>query len=166
MIRLVVTAGNQRGKVFDLIDGKTYVLGRGHGVDIEILDIMVSRKHAEVYVRGEEAATLVSLRNTNGTLLNGNETGRHELADGDHIIIGETEIRVSFAPMVSAGPGESTAFMGNTTDMTEFMGALRFCEKCNESIPLSEIERGRAGEIDGKFYCSNCLEEMSNASEG
>lgn len=165
LLRLVITAGNQRGKVFDLAENKGYILGRGEDVQVPILDIVASRKHAEISVGPGDKASFRDLGSANGTVVNGKDVKRAELQDGDRLVIGETEILVTWS--ADAGPVAThrTTAIAADTDMTEFMSRLVFCEKCNESIPMSDVDKGKAAEIDGKFYCSRCLKEMSDAEE-
>ena len=34
---------------------------------------------------------------------------------------------------------------------------IYFCDGCNESIPLSDIQAGQATTIKGKLFCKNCI---------
>ena len=165
MLRLVVMAGNQRGKVFDLEDGRRYVIGRGEDVDIPVLDIMASRRHAEVLVSDEGHGEFRDIGSANGTVVNGKEVRRCTLKEGDRVVIGETEMRVSYSLAGMPGSAVASEALTADTDMTEFMSTLVFCEKCNESIPMADMERGKAAEIEGKFYCGRCLKELSDAQK-
>lgn len=164
-MRLVVMAGNQRGKVFDLEDGRRYVLGRGEDVDIPVLDIMASRRHAEVAVSAEGQGEFRDMGSANGTVVNGRETRRCALREGDRVVIGETEMRISYSLAGMPVSAVDSQALTADTDMTEFMSTLVFCEKCNESIPMADVEHGKAAEIEGKFYCGRCLKEMPDGQK-
>jgi hypothetical protein len=75
-------------------DRGRWVLGRSTGCDVVLAaDDSVSRRHAEVAVRGGECLVR-DLGSCNGTLLNGRPVQRARLRRGDVLVFGETEVRV------------------------------------------------------------------------
>jgi pSer/pThr/pTyr-binding forkhead associated (FHA) protein len=64
-------------------------IGRSHGGS-PVTDGNASRRHAEIAARLRYV--LVDLGSTNGTELNGRRVTREELADGDTITIGATDL--------------------------------------------------------------------------
>lgn len=78
------------GKRYELADER-YVLGRLKACDICLNDHNASREHAALEREGA-GWVLEDLGSTNGTLINGAETGRVRLRDGDVITIGVTEL--------------------------------------------------------------------------
>jgi pSer/pThr/pTyr-binding forkhead associated (FHA) protein len=95
MLRLIISEGPMKDKTF-VLRGKTVFIGRSSRNDIQINDVMVSRKHLKVFNRGN-ACTIEDLRSTNGTELNGNmitpgET--YEVTERDTIVIGNTLIQL------------------------------------------------------------------------
>ncbi|WP_245719090.1 FHA domain-containing protein [Micromonospora rhizosphaerae] len=69
------------------------VIGRAPTADVVVEDPHLSRRHAAVR-RTDEGVSLVDLGSTNGTWLNDRRiTGAEQLADGDVIRIGRTELR-------------------------------------------------------------------------
>jgi hypothetical protein len=72
--------------------GPVTVIGRGVEADVKVTDTGVSRRHAEVTLRPDGTAELVDLQSTNGTTVNGERRTRAELADGDRLGIGATEL--------------------------------------------------------------------------
>jgi len=95
--KLCVRQGPMKGETFDL-EGKTFFIGRSSCNDIQIKDIMVSRKHLKISKNGETYA-LEDLRSTNGTLVNGKmiEPGECvEIKEGATITIGNTGIRFGY----------------------------------------------------------------------
>lgn len=91
-VRLVLDDGS--GRTFDLRNGSN-VLGRGQAAQFRIPDTGVSRRHAAIEWDGV-VALLIDLQSTNGTVVNGNPIREWQLAHGDIIRIGHTDIAVQF----------------------------------------------------------------------
>jgi hypothetical protein len=93
MARLVVTRGNDTGRLLEVQPGKTYTIGRGIDNDLVLTDITVSRKHLDL--RYESGAWfLVDHASGNGTAVNDRiEVGPCMLAGGDTIEVGTTVFR-------------------------------------------------------------------------
>lgn len=69
-------------------------LGRSRRCDVVVPDGSISRNHALLSLTGDRA-TLQDLESSNGTYLNGwRLVGEVDLADGDLVMLGETELRV------------------------------------------------------------------------
>ena len=79
--------------------GRSYVFGREAGVDIQVPDALVSRRHAEVRWREDAGWDLIDLESRNGVLLNGSRISRPStLTDGDQIAIGGQIFRYHLLP--------------------------------------------------------------------
>lgn len=90
--RLIVTAGNDNGREFELT-GKPLVVGRGIDCSVVLTDIAVSRKHLQIDFDGRYY-TLRDLGSGNGTLINDRlEDGVCQLQHGDRLELGNTIIR-------------------------------------------------------------------------
>ncbi|HKY31194.1 MAG TPA: FHA domain-containing protein [Candidatus Polarisedimenticolia bacterium] len=89
-----VAQGPDRGKVFDLSTGGSYVVGRRAG-DIPLADEKVSFRHAELKILGPEAYFVVDLASTNGTFLNGRRVERQEFRNGDELRLGDTLLQIA-----------------------------------------------------------------------
>jgi S-DNA-T family DNA segregation ATPase FtsK/SpoIIIE len=87
-------AGPDKGKVFDLSKGGSYVVGRRKG-DIPLSDDKVSLRHAELKILGPEAYFIVDLASTNGTFLNGHRVDRQQVKGGEEIRVGDTLMQIS-----------------------------------------------------------------------
>jgi diguanylate cyclase (GGDEF)-like protein len=83
---LIVLAGSSMGEMFKLSRERT-VIGRGTRADIRMLDEGISRAHCEVLIEGGKIV-LRDLGSTNGTYCRGVRVDRHELSDGDKILVG------------------------------------------------------------------------------
>jgi hypothetical protein len=86
--RLELISGSESGRVVH-VTAPSLVIGRGAEADVRLTDTGVSRRHAELQV-ADDAVTLVDLRSTNGTSVNGRRVDRVTLADGDRIGLGTT----------------------------------------------------------------------------
>jgi VWFA-related protein len=86
MAWLIMTQGPDRGREFRLNAGET-MLGRATDSDIALDDTAVSRFHAKIRHEGEDYY-VYDMGATNPTRVNGAETVRHKLAEGDRIEVG------------------------------------------------------------------------------
>lgn len=79
--------------------GNSLVIGRGRGVDLQLNDDSVSRKHARINCLGGEGDAglmITDLDSSNGTMLNGVRlTSPRQLCVRDLIELGETRLRLS-----------------------------------------------------------------------
>jgi DNA-binding SARP family transcriptional activator len=73
------------------LDRPVITLGRHPDRHVVVLDPRASRLHAEIR-RGPDGHTLVDAGSANGTLVNGERRDEAQLADGDVIQIGDTEL--------------------------------------------------------------------------
>ncbi len=88
---LVIRSGARSGETVRLGLGTATSLGRGPANDVVVPDESVSGQHCRI--RPEAGRfTLHDLESTNGTFVNGRRVGRHVLAEGDVICIGETSL--------------------------------------------------------------------------
>ena len=85
---LITVHGDIPGQVFRLRPGRQ-LIGRRPECDIRVRERAVSGVHAEI-VRSNNGVVIRDLASTNGTLVNDKKVGRHLLAEGDVIQIGET----------------------------------------------------------------------------
>jgi len=90
---LVVIAGPDRGKVFEL-DREVVTIGREESNTVWLTDPQVSRQHAQM-VRRDDTYHLVDLESRNGTFVKGKRVDACRLAAGDVVRLGRT--RLAFA---------------------------------------------------------------------
>lgn len=165
--RLEVVNGDQAGLV-SLLTGIS-VIGRGEACKLQILDPKISREHAVVRPEAD-VMVIQDLGSSSGTLVNGMQTQRASLRDGDLIQLGDTQLRVRIsrgeAPggkneigTVSLGdsgeipPGDVDLISSRYTPTTRFtLDAVRFrlgdleqeqgaAKPAAEAAPAEEGER-------------------------
>ncbi len=73
------------------VRGGRAVIGRSRDCDVVLDDANVSRRHCEV-VREGDSWFVVDLGSTNGTELNGRAVKRAQLADGDRVAVGSSDV--------------------------------------------------------------------------
>ncbi|MCA8921497.1 MAG: FHA domain-containing protein, partial [Planctomycetes bacterium] len=104
---LVVTHGNDRGKVYPLARN-AYVLGRGHEVDIPVLDPKCSRQHCRVERRPD--GFYVTDLSSNGTRVNGQlmrTRGTQRLSANDQLQFGQVVIEFRDAAAAPQAQGQA-----------------------------------------------------------
>ncbi len=90
-LQLEVTAGPDKGEK-RRFKGVRMVIGRTPGVDFQLSDQSVSRRHIEL-VHGDQGTVMRDLGSGNGTKVNGQKVAEKVLEHGDEIAIGKTRIR-------------------------------------------------------------------------
>jgi diguanylate cyclase (GGDEF)-like protein len=99
---LLVLSGPQLGEVFSLASGRPLLIGRREDCDVAIRDDGVSRRHAELVVRGA-GATLRDLDSANGVWVDGRRTAETALQDGARFQIGgQTTLKFVWADELEA----------------------------------------------------------------
>ncbi len=93
---LAVIAGSQAGSVFTLTRPRVY-LGRGSTMDVQMKDAEVSRRHAMLEIRGEEA-TVVDLGSTNGTFVGGEKVDKATIGHQQEFTLGSTTLMFLVTP--------------------------------------------------------------------
>jgi hypothetical protein len=91
LAQLSVTSGDDAGKVYPLSDSEHHI-GRLYDNDILLTDLGISGHHARIY-RGPEGYAVEDLKSRNGTWLNGARVYHSQLAHGDALRLGATELR-------------------------------------------------------------------------
>lgn len=98
MASILVVSGKSKGQ-YHAIGDQTCVLGRDEGCDIQILDEMVSRRHAQIRFAGDPKQYVLSdLGSANGTFINGQPvTEESGLPDEATILVGESKLYFTIA---------------------------------------------------------------------
>ncbi|WP_051341392.1 FHA domain-containing protein [Azospirillum halopraeferens] len=122
---LKVVGGPLLGRRIFLEFGET-TLGRGEAAGIGLPDPNVSREHAAVVFDGR-AFRLVDRESRNGTLLNGRPVAEGELAFGDRIRIGTSEMEFTCEgfELVASSPDQAEQAYRRTLERRDtFVAAL------------------------------------------
>ncbi len=90
-IKLEIIAGPDAGKK-RRFRGVRMVIGRTSGVDLQLSDQSVSRRHIEL-IHGDGGVLLRDLGSGNGSKVNGVKVAEKQLEHGDEILIGKTTLR-------------------------------------------------------------------------
>ena len=100
-LQIVVTRGLDMGKVFELAETGTYILGRGDDCSIQLSDPRISRHHCRIAVSGGRAQ-LQDADSSWGTTVNGERVSSHALQPGDVVQLVETELRFEVSTSAAA----------------------------------------------------------------
>src|SRR5579884_653163 len=90
---LRAVCGPDQGRIFNLTDGTTLVIGRSEQSDTRLKDATVARLHCELRCQGGEF-TLVDLETINGTTIGGRKIQEHSLRHGEEFQIGNTRLKL------------------------------------------------------------------------
>lgn len=90
-LKLEIVGGPDAGKK-KKFKGVRMVIGRTPGVDLQLSDQSVSRRHVEL-IYGDDGVLLKDLGSGNGTKVNGTKVAEKMLEHGDEIAIGKTKIK-------------------------------------------------------------------------
>ena len=100
-LRLVITSGNDEGRLFRLAGVST--IGRDPSAGIVLDDAEVSRRHAVVSVEAS-AVVIQDLESTNGVWVNDERIAEQRaIGPGDRVRVGTTQLELQDGPL--SGPG-------------------------------------------------------------
>jgi pSer/pThr/pTyr-binding forkhead associated (FHA) protein len=92
--QLVITSGNEKGKVFPLPVAGLFTIGRSNATDTKLTDLRVSRTHCQIQLAGSEVKVCDS-KSATGTFVNDQRIdGERTLQGGDVIRVGDTMLRL------------------------------------------------------------------------
>jgi|CXWL01.1.fsa_nt_gi hypothetical protein len=91
-LKLEIIAGPDKGET-RRFKGVRMVLGRTSGIEVQLTDQSVSRRHVELVV-SDSGVLLRDLQSGNGTKVNGEKVAEKLLVHGDVITIGKTQLRL------------------------------------------------------------------------
>lgn len=144
-LQLVVVAGKDQGRIFDLNEG-TATLGRGSHVSYQLTDLRASRTHCTLDV--ENGTVKVSdAGSSGGTFVNGKKIDSHELQSGDEVAVGESTLRFVIgdveaqSTLTSLGLGQS-AEPEKFSDMPELVG-----QKVHSYDVIEKLAEGRSSVV-------------------
>lgn len=89
---VMVTSGNEQGRVMPLVPGQRLRIGRSKDCDLAVYDHSCSRFHAEISMDEQHRVFVKDTGSTNGTRINGARLAKDatlEVFDGDSIRLGD-----------------------------------------------------------------------------
>jgi serine/threonine protein kinase len=105
-LQLLIIAGPDKGRSFEVAEGGDFMLGRGTKAAYQVNDPRVSRIHCQLQRAGDEVAVICQ-GGSGGTLVNGKPVQRQVLRLGDVLQVGETQLRLVSSEVAEA----STAYV-------------------------------------------------------
>jgi serine/threonine protein kinase len=100
--QLEIVAGPEKGRIIQLADVDTLLLGRGRRCHSPLRDPHISRAHCQIRSDGH-GVMVTDAMSSSGTLVNGRRITRHQLLPGDRLQIGETVMRLKVEGSSEAG---------------------------------------------------------------
>ncbi|MBL4688412.1 MAG: FHA domain-containing protein [Nannocystaceae bacterium] len=96
-----VTAGGHCGQRY-LLDEGEWIVGKGEGARIRLLDSGVSRRHAKIVMSSDGMVVVIDLQSTNGTFVNDQRVEMSALREGARIGVGpDAELLFSQRPVAA-----------------------------------------------------------------
>lgn len=102
--QLRILSGPDKGKIFALDEGVSVLLGRSRHADVKLNDMHISRVHCEIEL--EDGVVIVNDHGSSGTYVNGKKIDEAQLAHGDVVQIGETQMRLHVEGASAPAPSE------------------------------------------------------------
>ena len=129
---LVVILGEGLGARMD-IGAAPVLIGRSHEADLVIAHKSVSREHCRIWLDGD-AFRIRDLGATNPTRLNEVPITEAMLADGDHIVVGESLLKFIGQTSVEAHYHEEIYQLATLDALTELYNRRHFMEVLDKEI--------------------------------
>jgi serine/threonine protein kinase len=96
---LRAVSGPDQGRIFNLTDGTTLVIGRGEKSDTHLSDGAVARLHCQLRCEGG-SFRLIDLESVTGTTVGGLRIQEHDLKHGEELHIGNTRLKLFSSAVV------------------------------------------------------------------
>jgi DNA-binding NtrC family response regulator len=149
--------GARGGEDVILFDGDC-IIGSGARVDLRIPDRGVSKRHAQLRIRGG-LFVLKDLASTNGTFVNGARIGRAYLSPGDIVTVGTCRLRFGQRPPATdkiLSPHDSFGpLYGSSTVMRQLFGVAERIARG----PATVLIQGKSG--TGKDLLARAVHDAS-----
>lgn len=133
---VVVIHGEGLGRSADIRD-RPIVIGRDHGCDLLILHASVSRRHCEIWME-DGRYRVRDLGSTNTTRLNDRVVESADLADGDHLVIGESIVKFIGDGSVEASYHEEVYQLASHDELTGLYNRRLFIEAFERELARTE----------------------------
>lgn len=137
---LVVILGEGLGARVD-IGSAPILVGRSHEADLVIAHRSVSREHCRIWLDGD-GFRIRDLGATNPTRLNDVPVGEAALADGDHIVVGESMLKFIGQTSVEAHYHEEVHQLATYDALTDLYNRRHFMDVMDREIARA-LRHGR-----------------------
>jgi serine/threonine protein kinase len=119
--KLVITAGPNEGKFFEIKEGEKLSIGRADTANISLADATISRNHCTIECSGTKVI-LKDNASKSGTRVNGKTITEHEMRDDEVISLGTTKLRFSFVVQVKSAPEDNRADSEDHEELRQLSG--------------------------------------------
>ncbi len=142
LIALRFISGKYKGGEYILSETKETYIGRSSEIDLVLMEDMVSRKHARIWIQ-DEKIHLEDFGSTNGTFVNGEKISSTVVNRGDRILIGTSIMKVveterssrrteaNLGPIPQQATGSGTEKIGSHT-VSSMSGTI-------DEVPLPDL---------------------------
>lgn len=134
--QLTISAGKEAGKEF-VFEQASVTIGRTSDCDVILYDPGVSRKHARIFLEGEQYF-VEDMGSSNGTKVNGSTVKKQALAAGDALTLGP--VVFSFVE-VGLGPEPSTDAAGVPDQSTRIV-SLESLKPTGKAVAMAPPDAG------------------------
>ena len=162
--KLITTSSTGEKTEYELVN-ETTTIGRKPGNDIQIDNLSVSGRHAQVITILEDSF-LEDLGSTNGTYVNGKLVKKHALENGDNITLGKYQITYQNASGSGEQDFEQTMIIRpNEAGMPEEAGSKEI-DKSVQKISAAIASEAAATAASPMANREACLQLLSGANAG
>lgn len=138
---LQVLTGKRAGYVHRL-DDYGLVMGRGEDCQLILDEPGVSRRHAQLLVKGEEH-WLEDLGSTNGTFVNDEAIKRFQLSDGDRFELGTTAVKFGRNSPEELALAEKLYDSATRDGLTRALNRASFFDRLEQELSYCRRQEGR-----------------------
>lgn len=131
--RFLCMTGPSKGRAYYLI-GKRIVIGRGENADIQIVDVKISREHAELSF-SDNGYTITDIGAQNGIIVNDTRVKQKKLADAEKVVIGQTVFKYNIIEVsAEKSPSDKTSRIKIKLKSSSGDGDIHSTKKMDEPL--------------------------------
>lgn len=143
---LFVLNGLDAGRLF-VLDRPMCVIGREKGVEVQLADGAMSRKHAAIHREGD-SFFIEDLRSRNGTFVNGDRVTKRLLGAGDHVAVSpNVTLRFSYLDESEASLAKQLFDASTRDGLTQVFNRKYLMERVGAEVSYGLRHGGQFGTI-------------------